>query len=453
MMIDQPWPTSPIRLSADTVTPSRKTSLTSIASPIVRMGRTSTPDADNGTTNTERPWCRDDDGSVRTSANPMSAQCPSVIHVFWPSMTHVPSCLLRRRDCGHRAMSLPASGSLSNWHHMCSLRLIGGSSVRFCSSEPKCSRTCAAQVHLVDRPRGTGAQDLLADDAVVHRMVIGAPAVFDRPVGTDESGVEQGWQTTCAAALPASASTGARWPSRASMRRRMLGDERAHPVTELRPAGLRSAESRATLTSRTPPRAAARLERAVPNRTALVNTRRSSWCKGYSQVNPMPPDSCMHSSTAAVAFAATNACATADSATRLHGRRTPRRAPPSCTTARAFTSKTRSSTRRCCTAWKLAIGDAERDALPQVGGQPRKGHRSGADRIGTEQQAGHGEQLVGPLGGPDQHARRSGDVDAPRRSVDVQQVVIEPSLLRVGYLDQMDSIATQGDEDLSLRHR
>ena len=34
-----------------------------------------------------------------------------------------------------------------------------------------------------------------------------------------------------------------------------------------------------------------------------MNTRRSSWCSGYSQVNPIPPDSCMHSSTAAVAFA------------------------------------------------------------------------------------------------------------------------------------------------------
>ena len=68
MMIDQPWPASPIRLSADTVTPSRKTSLTSIASLIVRIGPTSTPGAVNGTTNTDSPWCRDDDGSVRISA-------------------------------------------------------------------------------------------------------------------------------------------------------------------------------------------------------------------------------------------------------------------------------------------------------------------------------------------------------------------------------------------------
>ena len=47
------------------------------------------------------------------------------------------------------------------------------------------------QVDLVDRSRGAGTQDLLADDAIVQRMVVGPATVLDGPVRADESGVEQ----------------------------------------------------------------------------------------------------------------------------------------------------------------------------------------------------------------------------------------------------------------------
>ena len=47
------------------------------------------------------------------------------------------------------------------------------------------------QVDLVDRAWCAGTQNLFAHDAVVQRVVIAAAAVFDRPVRTDEPGVEQ----------------------------------------------------------------------------------------------------------------------------------------------------------------------------------------------------------------------------------------------------------------------
>ena len=47
------------------------------------------------------------------------------------------------------------------------------------------------QIDLVDWPRSARTQDLLADDAVVQRVVIGAAAVLDGPVSADEPRVEQ----------------------------------------------------------------------------------------------------------------------------------------------------------------------------------------------------------------------------------------------------------------------
>lgn len=47
------------------------------------------------------------------------------------------------------------------------------------------------QVHLVHRARRAGAQDLLAHDAVVQRVVVVATAVFDRPVRTGKPRLEQ----------------------------------------------------------------------------------------------------------------------------------------------------------------------------------------------------------------------------------------------------------------------
>jgi hypothetical protein len=47
------------------------------------------------------------------------------------------------------------------------------------------------EVHLVYGTRGTSAQYLLAEDAVVQRVVISASAVLDGPVGADEASVEQ----------------------------------------------------------------------------------------------------------------------------------------------------------------------------------------------------------------------------------------------------------------------
>src|SRR5271168_3880591 len=203
------------------------------------------------------------------------------------------------------------------------------------------------QVDLIDGARGAGAQDLLTHDAIVQRMVVGPAAVLHGPVSADETGGEQGGEARAQQCFLLGA-LGSTVSLTCQNRGSVVGDEGAHPLPksgqlELAGAGGDSPHHPDTCAS------SARLDRAVPSSWALVNTRRSWWCSGYSQVKPIPPDSCMHSSTAAVAFAATKAWATAVSAVTRSSSAAAARAA-FMTTARALTSNTSSSTKRCCTA-------------------------------------------------------------------------------------------------------
>src|SRR5271168_383467 len=212
---------------------------------------------------------------------------------------------------------------------------------------PEMQQHMCCQVDLIDGPRRAGAQDLLADNAVVQRMVVGPAAVLHGPVSAGETGVEQGGEPRTQQRFLLGA-LGSTVSLTGQDRRSVVGDEGAHPLPKsgqlkLAGAGGDSAHHPDTAAS------SARLDRDVPSSCAFVNTRRSSWCSGYSHVKPIPPDSCMHSSTAAVAFAATKAWATAvSSVTRASSAAAARAA--FMTAARALTSNTRSSTRRCCTA-------------------------------------------------------------------------------------------------------
>src|SRR6185437_3336958 len=218
--------------------------------------------------------------------------------------------------------------------------------LRFLLFRTEVQQDMCRQVDLIDRTWRAGAEDLFADDAVVQRMVVGAAAMLDRPIGTGKTRVEQGGEPGaqqrflrgvlgCTVPLARHDSWG------------VVGDESTHPLPEsieLRLAGASDGAYHPETSA-----SSARLDRAVPSDCALVNTRRSSWCSGYSQVKPIPPDSCMHSSTAAVALAATKAWATAVSAAACSSSAATARAA-FITAARALTSKTKSSTRRCCTA-------------------------------------------------------------------------------------------------------
>src|SRR5271156_4717886 len=57
---------------------------------------------------------------------------------------------------------------------------------------PEMQQHMCSQVDLIDGPRRAGAQDLLADNAVVQRMVVGPAAVLYGPVSAGETGLEQG---------------------------------------------------------------------------------------------------------------------------------------------------------------------------------------------------------------------------------------------------------------------
>ena len=95
-------------------------------------------------------------GSVRASSTPKSARCAHVVHTFWPVTTH--SSPSRSARVASDARSEPAPGSLNSWHHISSLRTIGGRNRSRCSSVPCANSAGAARLRPsgLSRPRLNG---------------------------------------------------------------------------------------------------------------------------------------------------------------------------------------------------------------------------------------------------------------------------------------------------------
>ena len=244
----------------------------------------------------------------------------------------------------------------------------------------------------------------------------------------------------CAIAIPAQRPPGARWPSRASIGG-ACSAMNARTRSRNAPSSASVGRVGEALTTPTPRQAARDSSaRYQEGRHPLVKTRRSSWCSGYSQVNPIPPDSCMHSSMAAVVFAAdegmsdsgcVSAVRTRSSSAVGRGKRARRLHDHE---RAALTSKTSSSTRRCCTAWKLAIGAPKatrslRYAVSRCKGA-RHARRSASALI--KQPCRPRCSRSARFGRSDQHARRPGRSTTPHRTRDVQHVTVGPALVSVG---------------------
>ena len=228
----------------------------------------------------------------------MSAQWPSVIQVFCPSMSQPPSscCTRAAADSGDVAAGVGLAEQLTpdmlaapnRWQQR---------SLLFFGTEVQ--QDVCGQVDLVDGPWRAGAQDLLARRC-------GRAAGGDRrdrrarPASRHRrTPPRTGRRTTCAAALPVRRS-----PALGALRALRSRGACSAMCALTRFLKSASCASRGPVADGThqpdPPPAERDSHRAVPSRWAFVKTRRSSWCSGYSQVKPMPPDSCMHSSTAAV---------------------------------------------------------------------------------------------------------------------------------------------------------
>ena len=92
------------------------------------------PAGPSGTGDTRGRGATIDSGSVRHTTKHQSARCASVVHTFWPVITHSsPSSTAR---VWMLARSEPAFGSEKPWHHSSSTDWIFGRNRRFCSSVP-----------------------------------------------------------------------------------------------------------------------------------------------------------------------------------------------------------------------------------------------------------------------------------------------------------------------------
>src|SRR6185312_16935504 len=128
------------------------------------------------------------------------------------------------------------------------------------------------QVDLVHRAWCAGAQNFLAYYAVVQRVVVGATAVFDRPVPAREPRLEQAGEPGAQQGF-LFGGLGRSVAFARFDRRRVFGDVCPDPIPEfgqLRLGGpvAESAHQPDTSVS------SARLDRTVPSRLALAKTRR-----------------------------------------------------------------------------------------------------------------------------------------------------------------------------------
>ncbi len=102
---------------------------------MVCTGRTEIPGEVMSIRMNEMPCCFLAEPSVRASTKIQSACCASVVHAFWPLITHcAPSRVARVLSA---ARSEPAPGSEKPWHHQSSSVAMRGRKRRFCASEPK----------------------------------------------------------------------------------------------------------------------------------------------------------------------------------------------------------------------------------------------------------------------------------------------------------------------------
>ena len=191
----------------------------------------------------------------------MSAQCPSVIHVFCPLITQPAVIALNaaatyRGDVASRVrlaeQLTPHVVAAPHCRQQLGFLLFG----------TKVQQYMCRQVDLIDRTWRAGAQDLFADDAVVQRMVVGAAAMFDRPIGTGKTRVEQGGEPGAQQGFLRGV-LGCTVPLARHDSRGVFGDESPYPIPESVQLSLAgsgdSAHHPETSAS------SARLDRAVPS--------------------------------------------------------------------------------------------------------------------------------------------------------------------------------------------
>ena len=200
------------------------------------------------------PAWRSTVGSVRASSMPMSAHWASVHQIFWP-VTSQPVAVGLGPGAQRRQVAAGVGLAEQLAPDVLAGRGCGGAASAFCSSRAEGEERVAGQHHLVERAVGVAEDQLLHDDQVVHRVVVGPTAPLDRPAAAEVAGVVERRPATPGSACSSAASTGTRSPS-PRIGCAVLGDE--GPDLGPEPRRLDSACDRSTWRPiRTPRRAPA----------------------------------------------------------------------------------------------------------------------------------------------------------------------------------------------------
>ena len=292
----QPSPTGPSTLSLAVRASSKKTSLNSALPVIWRSGRTSMPGWSIGHKEIReavvRRSTRDRCG---TRTKHQSARCASVVHTFWPVITHSsPSSTAR---VWMFARSEPAFGSEKPWHHSSSTDWIFGRNRRFCSSVPNWISVGANSPSPKKRDprRRVRRRVLLVEDHLLgERAASRPPYSFGHDIPTHRSA-----PSTRSHSIRASQPVSSAGPPADPERRELAGEVLGHPRPHLGAKrrlirGVTEVHAGRTLLDRPVSFLGAGL---LAGRARLLSMRRPARCA--SGRSPAPPVRCAHGPRAA----------------------------------------------------------------------------------------------------------------------------------------------------------